>query len=317
MPFLNYLCSKSELTDIIKGSTATIVLFLAYVLLFFAGPLAGIFAPYPVLYYSLKSGKKVGIAIVVIATGILLALDGASAIFYLLQCGIFALLLAEFLDRGMSAVKALTYTLVINLLAVLALTLGYGLLQGVDVNGLIVKGIHSAISQTEVFYQKSGLKGDDLEAIHQALVQTADFVSTAYPALIVVLIGAIAGMNLLLLKVNVNRLPRQPFFGDFSRFRNPDQLIWVLIAAGFVLLINNALVTKTSLNILVVTSSLYFIQGLSITTYFFKRLPIPRFFRVLFYIMLAVQPYLMVVVAALGVFDLWCDFRTPKKQENL
>jgi len=314
---LKYLCSKSELSDIIKGSAATIVLFLAYVLLFFAGPLSGIFAPYPVLYYSLKSGKKVGIAIVVIATGILLVLNITSAIFYLLQCGIFALLLAEFLGRGIGVVKSIIYTLVINLLAVLTLTLGYGLFQGVDINGLIVKGIHSAVSQTEVYYQKSGLKGEDLEAIRQALAQAADFVSTTYPALIVIFLGAIAGLNLLLLKKNANRLPRQPFFDDFSRFRNPDQLIWVLIGAGFVLLINNALVTKTSLNILLVTLSLYFVQGLSITTYFFKRLPVPRFFRVLFYIMLAVQPYLMVVVAVFGVFDLWCDFRTPKKQENL
>lgn len=314
---MKYLCSKSELSDIIKGSAATIVLFLAYVLLFFAGPLSGIFAPYPVLYYSLKSGKKVGIAIVVIATGILLVLNITSAIFYLLQCGIFALLLAEFLGRGIGVVKSIIYTLVINLLAVLTLTLGYGLFQGVDINGMIVKGIHSAVSQTEVFYQKSGLKSEDLEAIRQALAQAADFVSTTYPALIVIFLGAIAGLNLLLLKKNANRLPRQPFFDDFSRFRNPDQLIWVLIGAGFVLLINNALVTKTSLNLLLVTLSLYFVQGLSITTYFFKRLPVPRFFRVLFYIMLAVQPYLMVVVAVLGVFDLWCDFRTPKKQENL
>src|SRR6266498_759266 len=137
MPFLKYLCSKSELSDIIKGSAATIVLFLAYVLLFFAGPLAGIFAPYPVLYYSLKSGKRVGIAIVIIATCILLVLNITSALFYLLQCGIFALLLAEFLARGKGFVKSITYTLVINLLAVLALTLGYGLLQGVDINGLI------------------------------------------------------------------------------------------------------------------------------------------------------------------------------------
>ena len=314
---MNYLCSKRELADIIKGSAATMVLFLMYVLLVFAGPLAGIFAPYPVLYYSLKSGKKVGVAIVVIATVSLMFLNITSALFYLMQCGIFGLLLAEFIGRGMGVVRSITVTLAINLLAILALIIGYGLSQGVDINGVIVSGIHTAVAQTEVFYQKSGLKGEDLEAIRQALAQAAAFISTVYPALAVVFLGGIAGLNLLLLKKNAYRLPRQPFFDDFTKFRNPDQLIWVLIGAGFLLLINDALVTKTSLNIIFVTLSLYFIQGLSITTYFFNRLPVPRFFRILFYIMLAVQPYLMVVVAAFGVFDLWCDFRTPKKQENL
>jgi uncharacterized protein YybS (DUF2232 family) len=317
MPLLNFFRSKSALLDIIKGSTATVALFLAYAQLLFAGPLAGIFTPFPVVYYALKSGRSVGIAIVTIALGILAVLSPAGALFYLFQCGVFALLLAEFLARGKGVVKAITYTIAINLLAVLAFALMYGLWQGVDVNGLVIKGIHNAVTQTEAFYQKSGLKGEDLEVMRKGLEQAADFTGKTYPALLAVFLGFIAGLNLMLLKKIAHRLPRQLFFDDFTVFKNPDQLIWVLIAAGFALLVNNALVTKTALNILIVTMSLYFLQGLSVTAYFFKRLPVPGFLRILFYIMLVIQPYLTVAVAAFGIFDLWCNFRTPKKQKNL
>lgn len=317
MPLLNFFRSKSALLDIIKGSAATIALFLAYVLLMFAGPLAGIFTPFPVVYYALKSGRSVGIAIVTIAVGILAVLNPVGALFYLFQCGVFALLLVEFLVKGKGVVKAITYTVAINLLAVLVFALIYSLWQEVDVNGLVMKGLHNAITQTETFYQKSGLKGEDLEVMRKGLEQAADFTGKTYPALLVVFLGCVAGLNLLLLKKIAYRIPRQLFFGDFAGFKNPDQLIWVLIVAGFALLMNDPLVTKTALNILIVTMSLYFLQGLSVTAYFFKRLPVPGFLRVLFYIMLVIQPYLTVAVAAFGIIDLWCNFRAPKKQKNL
>jgi uncharacterized protein YybS (DUF2232 family) len=317
MPLLSHFRSKNALLDTIKGSAATVALFLAYVLLMFAGPLAGIFAPFPVLYYALKSGRCVGIAIVITAVGILFVLSPAGALFYLFQCGVFALLLAEFLVRGKGVIRTITYTIAINLLAILVFALIYSLWQGVDANGLVIKGIHIAITQAEAFYQKSGLKGEDLEVMRKGLEQAADFTGKAYPALLVVFLGFIAALNLMLLKKIAHKLPRQLFFDDFTVFKNPDQLIWVLIVAGFSLLVNDALVTKTALNILIVTMSLYFIQGLSITAYFFKRLPVPGFLRALFYIMLVIQPYLTVAVAAFGIMDLWCNFRTPKKQENL
>jgi uncharacterized BrkB/YihY/UPF0761 family membrane protein len=51
--------------------------------------------------------------------------------------------------------------------------------------------------------------------------------------------------------------------------------------------------------------------------FFFDRFAVQRFVRVIFYILLALQPYLAVAVAVLGIFDLWGNFRTPKQQENL
>jgi hypothetical protein len=39
--------------------------------------------------------------------------------------------------------------------------------------------------------------------------------------------------------------------------------------------------------------------------------------RVFVWVMLLLQPYLAAVIAAIGIFDIWGDFRTPKKKENL
>ena len=39
--------------------------------------------------------------------------------------------------------------------------------------------------------------------------------------------------------------------------------------------------------------------------------------RGIFYVLLAVQPYLAIGVTLFGLFDLWLNFRTPKPGENL
>jgi len=303
--------------DIAKGSAASLALFVAYILLVFAGPLAGVFAPFPVLYYTLKSGRGAGAAIIIIATLVLITISPAGALIYLLQCGLFSMLLAEFLSRGNGAAKSIAFTVAINLLVIAVLAISYVLLQGVDINSLVLKGINNAFIQTETYYSKSGLAGDELEVLRTGLKQAADIVGKAYPSLLTVTLVAIAGVNLLLLKKTIHRLPRRILIGDFGTFKNPDKLVWVLIVSGFALLVNNELVARSALNVLIVLISLYFVQGLSIVTHFLKRFQVPRFIAYIFFAVLVVQPYLTVVVAAAGLFDLWCDFRTPKKQENL
>ncbi len=317
MPAITCLFSKNNFFDIAKGSAASLALFTAYILLVFAGPVAGMFAPFPVLYYSLKSGRGVGAAIILITALVLFAISPAGALIYIVQCGLFSMLFAEFLARGKGGARSIAWTVGINLLVISILAASYTLWKGVDLSSLILKGINNSIVQTETYYKNIGLGSDELEALRTGLRQAAEFVGKTYPSLFVVVIGALSGLNLMLLKRFTGRLPQRLNLGDFCRFKNPDRLIWVLIVSGFAMLINNDVVTRTALNVLVVLVSLYFVQGLAITVHFFERFRVPRFIMYMVYAFLIVQPYLAALVAALGLFDLWCDFRAPKKQENL
>jgi hypothetical protein len=44
---------------------------------------------------------------------------------------------------------------------------------------------------------------------------------------------------------------------------------------------------------------------------------VPTIIRLIAGLLLIFQPFMVLAVAVLGVFDLWGDFRSPKKQENL
>jgi uncharacterized protein YybS (DUF2232 family) len=83
------------------------------------------------------------------------------------------------------------------------------------------------------------------------------------------------------------------------------------------MLAGNYIITTPALNILAIIALLYFLQGLAVLFTVIARQSIAGVLRVILYIMLVLQPYLAALVAAIGIFDLWGDFRTPRKQENL
>jgi uncharacterized protein YybS (DUF2232 family) len=102
--------------------------------------------------------------------------------------------------------------------------------------------------------------------------------------------------------------------GEFRHFRNDDRLVWLLIASGFALLPDHAIFNRAALNLLLVVLFAYLLQGLAVMAHFFTRFAVPAIGRFMFYLFLLLQPYLLAGVAALGIFDIWGNFRTPKQQ---
>jgi len=309
---------KGMLLDTLKGSIATLALFLAYISLPLAGILPGLFAPLPGMYYTLKSGKGVGFALVLITAALLAVIaEPMAMLLYIVQGGLLSLALPYFLVKGWGGAQAVAFSAAVGFAFTLLIAATLWLGQGVDLHREILSGINSSITQTAAVYEKSGLKGEELQTLKQGMKQAGEVFGRIYPALVLTGLGAIAGLNLLALRRMAIKLNRPLPIGEFRKFRNPDHLIWFVIVAGFALLPESSVITTAALNVLVVALSLYFLQGLAIILYFFDRFAVQRFVRVTFYILLVLQPYLAVAVAVLGIFDLWGNFRTPKKQENL
>jgi uncharacterized protein YybS (DUF2232 family) len=309
---------KGVLLDLIKGSIATLTLFLAYVTFPLVGMLPGLLTPFPAIYYAIKSGRTTGAAVVAVsALSMAIMGDVTFLLFFIFQSGVISLALPQFLSRGKGGAKAIAYTVAVNLGVILLLAVVYGATQGVNPHVQALKVIHTSISQVAGLYEQLGVKGDELTALHQGMQQAGALIGRVYPSLLIVGLGFMVALNLALLSKFGSRLPLLPAIGDFKGFKNPEQLVWALIAAGFAMLVKNQQVSTAALNLLIVIVSLYFVQGTAIIVHFFARFAVPKPVRVLFYLLLALQPYLVVAVAALGIFDIWGDFRSPKKQENL
>ena len=300
------------------GVVGSFVLFAAYLAIPPLGIFSGMLAPFPAAYNRLIHGRAAALIVMLGTTTAITALFGFFAgCLYLGMCGMIGFFMPELLLRGVSGSRALFWTTVVNLLIFTAGFIAYGTVSGINLPQLISAEISDSIKQAIAIYEKGGVTGEDLELLKRSMLTAADLLKRLYPALVTALLIVIAGCNLVLIKKSTAKTALNLGIGDFSTFRNPDQLVWVLIAAGFSLLLPVSQITTPALNVLLIITLLYFFQGMAVITSLITKHSVSALLRILLYVTLIIQPYLLALVAGIGLFDLWVDFRTPKTQENL
>jgi uncharacterized protein YybS (DUF2232 family) len=307
---------RELLLDAGKGAILTLALFLAYVTFPLVGLLPGLVAPLPGIYYSLKRGAPAGIVTVAITVLVLCLMNDFSAsLLYVMQCGLLTVLFPWLYRQGRGTARSLAYAVGSNFLLIVALTVGYALWAGLDLQASILKGIDTSITQALTIYEKQGLTGEDLQLLTQGMHQAGTLIGQTFPALLLVALGTMATLNVMFtFRLAARWLPELPQPESFHRFRNPEALVWIVIAAGFAMLLPYPDVNRIALNLLIVTGFAYVLQGLAVTLAFFQRLAVPSLVRVIFWLFLAFQPYMVLAVAIIGIFDIWGDFRSPREK---
>lgn len=302
----------------ILGVVCSFVLFAAYLAVPPLGIFSGVLAPFPAAYNRLIHGRLSSLIITLGSAAIISALFGIfAAALYIGMCSMIGLLMPELLLRGISGSRVLFWTTAANLLICSIGIIFYSSVTGVNLQQLISTEISGSLKQAVALYEKGGVTGEELELLKSSMVLASDLLKRLYPALITIMLIVIAGCNLLLLKKTTANTSVTLQIGDFATFRNPDLLVWLLIACGFTLLLPLSLMTTPALNILLIVTMLYFFQGMAVVSAMIKKYSVPALLRIFLYTMLIIQPYLLALVAGIGIFDLWVDFRTPKTQENL
>lgn len=309
---------QARLKASLLGVVGSFVLFATYLAIPPLGIFSGILAPFPVAYNRVLHGRVPSLIVLLGTTVAITALFGIVAgSLYLGMCGMIGLLLPELLLYGVTGSRAIFWTTLANLLIFYVGLVAYSTFSGNDLPSLIAAEISNSLKQAVTLYEKGGVTGEDLELIKSSMTTAAELLKRLYPAIVTVMLVFIAACNLALVKkTTANNAPGLPI-GEFSTFKNPDLLVWILIASGVAQLLPVSLITNPALNILLVIMLLYLIQGMAVVSALISKYSVSAFLRILLYIMLVIQPYLLALIAGIGLFDLWVDFRTPKTQENL
>lgn len=313
--------AMSRLAAVLLAIVLSSVLFSSSMLLPPAGLICGLLAPFPVMVARLRQGRGSAVVVTLVAALLVVAGFGNQAgVLYLVQCGVMGLLLPELLLRGLGGARSIAWTTAANLVACVAALLLFLAVNGQTPQGLheqAVTEIRGSITRAVAIYEQSGISGDDLATLKRSMAEAAELLATIYPALLTLLVVFTAGCNLALLRRYALRTGMRLKIGEFVRYRNPEPMIWALIVAGFAMLTEFPAVTIPALNLLVVLALLYFLQGMAVLLGIMSRFASSGMLRVMLYLLLVVQPYVAAAVVAIGIFDLWGDFRTPRKQENL
>ena len=186
-------------------------------------------------------------------------------------------------------------------------------LMSQDVHRGLTEQVMSAIRMQE----NLGLPPDSLDLLKTQMPLMISRMVELLPALVFLSFAFITLVNILYL---LRRFPerREQWFSLLSlrEWKAPEQLVWALIACGFIPFIPGlGSIRNVAFNLLLVIGALYFAQGLAVIGFFFAKNKVPRFLRGLTYVLIVFQQIFTLVVVGLGLFDLWGDFRRLRKDK--
>jgi uncharacterized protein YybS (DUF2232 family) len=288
----------------------TVTLFAAAGSVPVVGILVSLFAPTPILLVALRHGLRTGLLALGLATLALALLFGnlQSTIFFA-EYGVMAMVMAEAIKRRWSVEKTLMISTGVPLVAsafLMAL-----LLSSADLDFSAVKQhFEDHLNQTlrQMLPEGGGSSDAELRTYVQA---TLGRVVQLLPALFVLSTAAGALINYGMVRLLWRRIAGEPLVPEVSlrQWKAPDACVWVLIASGICYFIPVSGLRVVGLNMLLLVSPVYLVQGLAVMVSYLHKASVPPILRSIAYLFLVIQPLLLLGVAAFGLFDLWFDFR--------
>ena len=107
-----------------------------------------------------------------------------------------------------------------------------------------------------------------------------------------------------------------PGWGNYQDWRLPENIVWLLIIAGASFFAPSKAFQTIGLNLLMVLSCIYFFQGLSVMGTLFTKWSLPKPIRFFIVFILIIQAYGVIILALLGVADIWAAFGQNNTENN-
>lgn len=297
------------------GIGVTLVCFLGASWLGVAGAMFNLLTPVAAAYLSMRFGLQAGAVVVVVVSLILLQLAPLFTLaVYLGMFGSASLLLPWLLAQRLAWDRAIFYSALGAAALMLLMAAAVVAAGEVRLDALIGQLLQTEIDQAMQVYRDTGLSESQLQEMGELVGQIAEFIRQSFYGLYMAGVLLVQLVCLALLR-RFSKGHYQIHGPDFTRWRLPAGLIWVLIVAGFAMLVPVEGLGAVGRNLLAVLLPLYFLQGLAVVSNFLQRKAYPPVFKGVIYLMVFILNPLPLIITGVGVFDLWIDFRRPRKKD--
>ncbi len=300
--------------ELLRGWAALTITFLFIALVPFIGPLVVIMTPLPVIYYASRLGRLRGLSVLtaslLTASAILALLGQHVSLSMLLMIAVTGVMLSEIIKRNYSFDKSVLASSLFLFFCGSCFVAYSAWLARTGPWELIERYVAAVIKENIALYSQLNISDEQIRVVRENTVQITRFFAGVFPSIgisgsvLTVWANLLAGKALF----QINRVPF-PDFGDLTLWKAPERVVWFFIAACGMLFIPVEEIVILGMNMLIVVCMVYLFQGLAIASFFFRKKQTPRMFRFFFYGLILIQQYMLVIVVALGLFDLWVDFR--------
>jgi uncharacterized protein YybS (DUF2232 family) len=270
-PRLGGLVGAGAVSALLFGSLALGVPFL----------LLSSLAPLPIAVQRLRAGAlgawlAAGLAAALVAASSALPVAG----FYLLVLAIPGLLLGESLARGRGLLRGCEWAFA-ALVAEIAAVLVFA------------------------FQARDRLQ---IAEFTEFVGRVSDALVLLFPAALVIGAAVLVAANAALFRLYLLR--RDPGWledGEFERVRWPLAVVVVFVLSGAAVAL--PLARPAAYNVLLVTAFFFVLQGLAVVAFYARRLAGPPLLRAAIVVLVLANPWAPQILALLGLFDNWFDFR--------
>jgi hypothetical protein len=156
--------------------------------------------------------------------------------------------------------------------------------------------------------EAGGLTAEQVAEFTAQVGSLRDALAVVFPAAWVIGAALLVAANAAVLRVYLLR--RDPGWledGEFERVRWPLALVAVFVLSGAAVAL--PLSRSAAYNVLLVTVFFFGLQGLAVVAFYGKRLAGPPLLRLAIMVLVLANPWAPQILALLGLFDNWFDFR--------
>ena len=297
------------------ASAQTLGLFVAGFVIPVLGQALVLFTPVPIIIAYVRNGRAEGLTALLATGAIVTALLGwhiAAILFF--SFGLMAIGTAEGMHRQLrpESIVALGGLLPI---AIAGIVLAYYLAHvGTNPVTILEGHLRDSIAEAAKLYSNLGLK-EMASAVTSVSDTFVHYLVRLVPGITVAtsLIQAACCFGLaraaILRKSGALPAPSQP---SLAAWHAPDAWVWGLIAALALIMVPKEAARLIGLNCAIVFSVVYLVQGIAIVEHVLRKARIKAVARGLIHALILALPTI-VFAMALGVVDIWADFRKVRR----
>ena len=298
--------------DTIFGICITLALLAGAATIPVLGLIAIFVLPLPVLVYRLRLGRVGGAVVPAVALAIMAMVLGGASLDLFLFLGLLLLgyILGESLERDFSLEKTVIAACGGLTLAGVVILFFYSRVAGVGIPELVSGYVAEYLSLYQAAVNTMEITEETRQALPASIELLEYTIVRVLPGVVISGILFTAWVTLLLARTVLRRLGLAlENFGELTRWRAPEILVWGVVGCGILLLFPVAALKLIGINGLMIVLQVYFFQGIAIVAFFFEKKRVPQVIRWGLYILLTLQPFVLLIVIGLGFFDMWLNVR--------
>lgn len=310
--------NKHDTRSIVEGallSAITIILSLTALYIPFIGIFASLIWPVPIIILGIRHGLKTSIMATVVSGIIVSMIEGPVQGFSIvLGFGLIGIAMGWAINRDFSPFKVLACGATASLVAKVLLLLISLSVMGINPLTEEIKAMRESIPLIENMYKGFGLSPDKLKLVVENLSNMIDIMAIAIPAILVMASLMDAFLSYKFTKLILSKMGHKlKDFTPFWMWRFPAYTVFLYLIGVLMAMLDQyvkiGIFKIIGINLRLVFSFIFLIQGFSMMTYFMGKYNVSKILRVVIVFLVFFNPIFLQLASWAGMLDILFNFR--------